>query len=123
VGVDDWPCEVSHDLDDVLPGVDAVMMLRVQTERMSGQFFPNAREYSRRYGLDDRRLATLADHAVVLHPGPINRGLEIGAAAADSPRSLILQQVSNGVAVRMAVLFLLLTGTRDRTGTEAGRGE
>jgi aspartate carbamoyltransferase catalytic subunit len=114
VGAGSWPCETSFDLDDALPDADAVMLLRVQTERMTGQFFPTAREYSRRYGLDGTRLRALKDHAAVLHPGPINRGLEISADAADGPRSLVLDQVSNGVAVRMAVLFLLLTGTDDR---------
>jgi aspartate carbamoyltransferase catalytic subunit len=114
VGVGSWPCQVSFDLDEVLPTADAVMMLRVQTERMTGQFFPTAREYARRYGLDAARVTALPGHAVVLHPGPVNRGLEISAEAADGPRSLILDQVSNGVAVRMAVLFLLLTGNEDR---------
>lgn len=114
IGIDAWPCAVSFDLDEVLPKADAVMMLRVQTERMTGQFFPTAREYARRYGLDGPRLAALPGHAAILHPGPVNRGLEISAEAADGPRSLILDQVSNGVAVRMAVLFLLLTGNEDR---------
>jgi aspartate carbamoyltransferase catalytic subunit len=110
LGAGSWPCAVSFDLDEVLPDADAVMLLRVQSERMTGQFFPTAREYTRRYGLDARRLRALKDHAAVLHPGPMNRGLEISAEAADGPRSLVLDQVSNGVAVRMAVLFLLLTG-------------
>jgi len=116
VGVETWPCEVSYHLDEVLAqGLDAVMMLRVQRERMSsagGGFFPSPLEYSRRYGLDARRLAALPSHAVVLHPGPMNRGLEISATAADSPRSVIVEQVANGVAVRMAVLYLLLAGGR-----------
>jgi aspartate carbamoyltransferase catalytic subunit len=116
VGAGSWPCEVSFDLDEALPEADAVMLLRVQTERMTGQFFPTAREYSRRYGLDGVRLRALKDHAVVMHPGPINRGLEISADAADGPRSLVLDQVSNGVAVRMAVLFLLLTGNESGDG-------
>ncbi len=115
VGVDGWPCRTSFDLDSSLAdGVDAVMMLRVQRERMTsagGGFFPSAREYSRRYGLDARRLAMLPDHAIVMHPGPMNRGLEITAEAADGVRSTIVEQVSNGVAVRMATLFLLLSGT------------
>ncbi|MDQ2624933.1 MAG: aspartate carbamoyltransferase catalytic subunit [Actinomycetota bacterium] len=116
VGVQEWPCEVSYHLDDVLAqGPDAVMMLRVQRERMNsagGGFFPGPLEYSRRYGLDARRLASLPSHCIVLHPGPMNRGLEISAAAADSPRSVIVEQVANGVAVRMAVLYLLLAGGR-----------
>ncbi|MGN6686209.1 MAG: aspartate carbamoyltransferase catalytic subunit, partial [Actinomycetales bacterium] len=84
VGVDTWPCETSYDLDAVLPKVDVVMMLRVQRERMNAAYFPSAREYSRRYGLDRRRLGLLPDHAIVMHPGPMNRGLEISAEAADS---------------------------------------
>jgi len=114
VGIGTWPCAVSYDLDAVLRGdlgdLDAVMMLRVQAERMTAAYFPSAREYSRRYGLDARRLATLPSHALVMHPGPMNRGLEISADAADSARSTIVEQVANGVAVRMAVLYLLLTG-------------
>ena len=86
------------------------MMLRVQRERMNASFFPSAREYSRRYGLDGRRLALLPDHAIVMHPGPMNRGLEIAAEAADCARSTIVEQVANGVSVRMAVLYLLLSG-------------
>jgi aspartate carbamoyltransferase catalytic subunit len=115
VGVDAWPAANSHDLDAVLAGdvigpPDAVMMLRVQAERMNAAFFPSAREYSRRYGLDAGRLARLPEHTIVMHPGPMNRGLEISAVAADSPRSTIVEQVSNGVAVRMAVLYQLLSG-------------
>ena len=111
VGVDAWPCRTSWDLDAVLPEVDAVMVLRVQRERMGGGgFFPSAQEYTRRFGLDGRRLRLLPEHALVMHPGPMNRGLEISAEAADSPRSTIVEQVSNGVAVRMATLYLLLAG-------------
>lgn len=111
VGVADWPVTVSHDLDAELPAADAVMMLRVQAERMNGGFFPSEREYSIRYGLSDRRQAMLPGHAVVMHPGPMLRGMEISFAAADSSQSAVLQQVSNGVHVRMAVLFHLLVGT------------
>jgi aspartate carbamoyltransferase catalytic subunit len=89
------------------------MMLRVQAERMNAAYFPSAREYSRRYGLDARRLSLLPPHAVVMHPGPMNRGLEISADAADSARSTVVEQVANGVAVRMAVLYLLLSGAPD----------
>ncbi|WP_299036563.1 aspartate carbamoyltransferase catalytic subunit [uncultured Pseudokineococcus sp.] len=111
VGVETWPCRTSWDLDAVLPEVDAVMVLRVQRERMGGGgFFPSAQEYARRFGLDGRRLRLLPEHALVMHPGPMNRGLEISAEAADSPRSTIVEQVSNGVAVRMAALYLLLAG-------------
>ena len=110
VGVEDWPCNVSFELDSVLPKSDVVMMLRVQRERMYGGFFPTTREYSRRYGLDARRMATLPDQAIVMHPGPMNRGVEIAAEVADSVRSTIVEQVANGVSVRMAVLYLLLGG-------------
>jgi aspartate carbamoyltransferase catalytic subunit len=110
VGVETWPCATSYDLDGVLPKSDVVMMLRVQRERMGAAYFPSAREYSRRYGLDAARLAALPDHAIVMHPGPMNRGLEISSAAADSPRSTVLAQVRNGVSIRMAALYLLLSG-------------
>jgi aspartate carbamoyltransferase catalytic subunit len=113
VGVDSWPVQTSYDLDSALDKCDVVMMLRVQRERMNASFFPSAREYSRRYGLDDRRYARLADHAIVMHPGPMNRGMEISANVADSTRSVIVEQVTNGVAVRMAVLYLLLSGKDD----------
>jgi aspartate carbamoyltransferase catalytic subunit len=110
VGVDTWPCATSYDLDGELAKSDVVMMLRVQRERMNAAFFPSSREYSRRYGLDARRLSLLPDHAIVMHPGPMNRGLEITADAADGERSTIVEQVANGVSVRMAVLYLLLSG-------------
>ena len=110
VGVDAWPVHTSYDLDGALDKCDAVMMLRVQSERMNAAFFPSAREYSRRYGLDERRFARLPEHAIVMHPGPMNRGMEISANVADSARSVIVEQVTNGVAVRMAVLYLLLSG-------------
>jgi aspartate carbamoyltransferase catalytic subunit len=107
-GVESLPVTVSHDLDAELPAVDAVMMLRVQAERMTGGFFPSSREYSIAYGLSERRLKLLPDHAVVLHPGPMLRGMEIASAVADSPASAITEQVRNGVHVRMAVLYHLL---------------
>ncbi len=109
VGVQTWPCEVSFDLDEALVGADAVMMLRVQTERMTAAYFPSVHEYSRRYGLDSARAARMPDHAVVLHPGPMNRGMEITAEVADGPRALIVDQVANGVSVRMAVLYHVLS--------------
>jgi aspartate carbamoyltransferase catalytic subunit len=115
-GVSTWPVTVSHDLDAELPGADAVLMLRVQAERMKGGFFPSAREYSVLYGLSEKRSARLPEHAVVLHPGPMLRGMEIASSVADSSQSAVLQQVSNGVHVRMAVLFHLLVGA----GTEVG---
>ena len=104
---------LSHDFDDVIPTVDAVMMLRVQRERMSGGYFPTAREYTVGYGLTRPRLETLLNanpDAVICHPGPMNRGLEIAADAADAASSLVLDQVSAGVAVRMSVLYHLLAG-------------
>ncbi|MBA4609266.1 aspartate carbamoyltransferase catalytic subunit [Aeromicrobium sp. Marseille-Q0843] len=113
VGVETWPVETSYDLDASLEKADAVMMLRVQRERMNASFFPSAREYSRRYGLDVARMNRLPDHALVLHPGPMNRGMEINADVADSDRSVIVEQVTNGVAVRMAVLYLLLGGATE----------
>jgi aspartate carbamoyltransferase catalytic subunit len=111
VGVTQWPCRVSYDLDAVLPGADVVMMLRVQRERMTAAYFPSAREYSRRYGLDAARVGLLPKHTIVMHPGPMNRGMEIAAEVADSERSVIVEQVANGVSVRMAVLYLLLGGS------------
>ena len=110
LAVGSWPCEVSYDLDSELPKSDVVMMLRVQQERMNAAYFPSVREYSRRYGLNVTRMARLPEHAIVMHPGPMNRGVEIAAEVADSPRSTIVEQVANGVTVRMAVLYLLLGG-------------
>jgi aspartate carbamoyltransferase catalytic subunit len=113
VGVGEWPCDVDYDLDHALAAQepDAVMMLRVQRERMSaagGGFFPSPGEYHASYGLDVQRFSRLPGHTVVMHPGPMNRGLEICAEAADSPRSVVVEQVANGVSVRMAALYLLL---------------
>ncbi|WP_107774530.1 aspartate carbamoyltransferase catalytic subunit [Nocardioides sediminis] len=102
--------ETSYDLDAVLPHADAVMMLRVQRERMSGGYFPSAREYTVGYGLTRDRLATLKPDAPICHPGPMNRGLEIAADAADAAQSVVLEQVSSGLAVRMSVLYHLLAG-------------
>ncbi|WP_114453085.1 aspartate carbamoyltransferase catalytic subunit [Halopolyspora algeriensis] len=109
-GVQHWGAEVRHELDPVLAGVDAVMMLRVQAERMHGGFFPSAREYSIAYGMNETRLGLLPEHAVVLHPGPMLRGMEIAPDVADSPRAAVNEQVRNGVHVRMAVLYHLLAG-------------
>ncbi|WP_172120077.1 aspartate carbamoyltransferase catalytic subunit [Actinomyces faecalis] len=113
VGMEGWPCEISYDLDATIEQVqpDAVMMLRVQRERMSaagGGYFPSPAEYSRSYGLDLARRSAMPEHAIVMHPGPMNRGLEITAEAADDPRSRVIEQVGNGVSVRMAALYLLL---------------
>ena len=110
VGVVDWNVKVSYDLDSTLKDIDVLMMLRVQSERMANSFFPSEREYSRGYGLDITRLNALNPNAIVMHPGPMNRGLEISAESADSHKSVVLAQVSNGVLVRMAVLYQLLGG-------------
>ena len=111
LAVGTWPCAVSYDLYTELPKSYVVMMLRVQQERMTAAYFPSVREYSRRYGLDAARMARLPEHAIVMHPGPMNRGVEIAAEVADSARSTIVEQVANGVTTRMAVLYLLLSGT------------
>lgn len=110
VGVETWPCTVSYDLDADVPFVDVVMMLRVQQERMTDFYFPNAREYSRYFGLNIDRMKVMKPGSIVMHPGPMNRGLEISAEVADSARSVITEQVTNGVSVRMAILYVLLTG-------------
>jgi aspartate carbamoyltransferase catalytic subunit len=110
VGVAGWGSRVVTHFDDVLPELDAVMMLRVQSERMNQAYFPSEREYRRLYGLDSKRMAALPPHAIVLHPGPMNRGMEITAEVADSTRSTVVEQVKNGVSVRMAVLYLLAGG-------------
>ena len=106
--VEGWPVKVSHDLDAVLPTVDVAYLLRMQRERMSSGLLPSLREYTACYGLTNRRVDLLSGGALVMHPGPMNRGVEIAAEVADLPRSVILDQVRNGVAVRMAVLYLLL---------------
>jgi aspartate carbamoyltransferase catalytic subunit len=112
-GIDAWPASVGYDLDDAIAAdPDVVMMLRIQAERMNAAFFPNTREYSREWGLDTERVERLRADTMVMHPGPMVRGLEISAAAADSPRSTVLEQVANGVSIRMAVLYLLLANDR-----------
>jgi len=116
VGIENWNGEYSYNLDDVLPTVDAVMMLRVQQERMHDAYFPTAREYSRNFGLNAQRLKRMQKHALVLHPGPMNRGMEITAEVADSKNSVVIEQVANGVSVRMAVLYLLLGGSNSEKG-------
>jgi len=108
-----WPVEVSHDLDDVLTELDAVYLLRVQAERGGTSVFPSLPEYRQRFGMTRRRFARLKPDTAVLHPGPMIRGVEIDQEVADDPRCLVLDQVANGVAVRMAVLFQLLGGERD----------
>jgi aspartate carbamoyltransferase catalytic subunit len=123
--VSDWPVRIVYDLDEAIAaGPDALMMLRIQLERMNAAYFPTEREYSRRWGLDARRSTALPAGSIVLHPGPMNRGLEISAEAADSPRSTVLEQVANGVSVRMAVLYLLLAGERpEREQSMRAEGE
>jgi len=114
-GAETWPANIRYDLDAAIAEVspDVVMMLRIQSERMNAAFFPNPREYARVWGLDDERLARLRPDSIVMHPGPMNRGLEISSRAADSVQSTVIEQVANGVSVRMAVLYLLLSGDRE----------
>ena len=114
-GSREWPVTVRHSLDEAIreDQPDVVMMLRIQSERMHAAYFPNEREYARNWGLDDVRLGSLPEHALIMHPGPMNRGLEISSAAADSERSTVLEQVANGVSVRMAALYLLLSGEKE----------
>jgi aspartate carbamoyltransferase catalytic subunit len=113
LGIESWPGQISYDLDEVIASVDAIMMLRIQLERMSEMYFPNAREYSRYFGLNSDRIRAMKAEAIVMHPGPMNRGLEITADAADGARSVIVEQVSNGVSIRMAILYLLLAGNQE----------
>ena len=112
VGISDWPVEPSFSLDDAIADCDVVMMLRIQLERMNSAYFPNEREYSRNYGLTKNRINALKNNAIIMHPGPMNRGLEISAECADDVKSVIVDQVKNGVAMRMAVLYHLLGGAR-----------
>jgi aspartate carbamoyltransferase catalytic subunit len=117
--VDRWGCEIYHDMREGIAGADIVMMLRLQLERMDGAFVPSAREYFRFHGLDHAKLALAAPHVKVMHPGPMNRGIEIDSEVADDPRvSLIVDQVESGVAVRMAVLEALASH-----GANAGEGD
>jgi aspartate carbamoyltransferase catalytic subunit len=114
LGIGDWPVTVGYDLDAAIASKpDVVMMLRIQGERMNAAFFPSQREYARQWGLDDERLSRLPAGSLVMHPGPMNRGLEISTKAADSVQSTVLEQVANGVSIRMAVLYLLLSGTAE----------
>jgi aspartate carbamoyltransferase catalytic subunit len=109
VGIEEMG-EVTYDVDGAVEGADAIMMLRIQRERMTGGFFPTTREFHIRFGLTEERVKRAKKDVVILHPGPINRGVEIASEVADGPYSVILDQVTNGVAVRMAVLYLLLGG-------------
>ena len=119
VGVENWPVSITFNFDEIIETVDVVMMLRVQLERMTEMFFPNAREYSRYFGLNADRLRRMKQNSILMHPGPMNRGLEITADSADSARSVIVEQVTNGVNVRMAILYLLLAGTSQGEGVPA----
>ncbi|HVT77513.1 MAG TPA: aspartate carbamoyltransferase, partial [Acidimicrobiales bacterium] len=106
--LDDWPVDVTTNLDGALDEADVVYLLRIQQERMDQALLPSLREYSQSYGLDAKRAARLKPGALILHPGPMNRGVEIAADVADAPNAVITEQVANGVSVRMAVLYLLL---------------
>ena len=111
--VDSWGVEVSSDLDALLPKLDVVYLLRVQTERQREQFFPTLREYATHWGLDRRRVEMMKAEALIMHPGPINRGVEIASDLADHTRSIIAEQVTNGIAVRAALLYLMLGGQHE----------
>jgi aspartate carbamoyltransferase catalytic subunit len=106
-----WGAAVSYELDSVLPKADVCYMLRVQRERQRRQFFPSVREYSRLFGLSRERVGALPEGAMIMHPGPMNRGVEIASDVADLPQSVITEQVTNGIAVRMSLLYLMLGGT------------
>lgn len=111
--VEAWPVKVSYNFNAVLPTVDAVIMLRIQQERMSDLYFPSEREYSTLFGIDAERLALTKQGSILMHPGPMNRGLEISAEAADSPQSVVVEQVANGVSIRMAILYLFIAGSQE----------
>ena len=111
--VEDWPVTVSYDFNAVLPHIDAVIMLRIQQERMSDLYFPSEREYSTLFGIDAQRLALTKPGTILMHPGPMNRGLEISAEAADSAQSVVVEQVANGVSIRMAILYLFIAGSQE----------
>ncbi|HEX9823564.1 MAG TPA: aspartate carbamoyltransferase catalytic subunit [Actinomycetota bacterium] len=115
-----WGADVSYDLDPVLPKLDVCYMLRIQRERQEEQFFPSVREYALRYGLDRKRVDQLPEGALIMHPGPMNRGVEIASEVADLPRALMTDQVTNGIAVRMALLYLILGGTGTAASSEGG---
>lgn len=111
--VEAWPVKVSYNFNAVLPTVDALIMLRIQQERMSDLYFPSEREYSTLFGIDAERLAMTKQGSILMHPGPMNRGLEISAEAADSPQSVVVEQVANGVSIRMAILYLFIAGSQE----------
>lgn len=111
--VEAWPVKISYDFNAVLSTVDAVIMLRIQQERMSDLYFPSEREYSTLFGIDSERLALTKSGSILMHPGPMNRGLEISAEAADSEQSVVVEQVANGVSIRMAILYLFIAGSQE----------
>lgn len=111
--VEQWPVRVSYNFNEVLPTVDAVIMLRIQQERMSDLYFPSEREYSTLFGIDAERLALTKKGSILMHPGPMNRGLEISAEVADSEQSVVVEQVANGVSIRMAILYLFIAGIQE----------
>jgi aspartate carbamoyltransferase catalytic subunit len=111
--VERWPVTISYDFDSVVPTVDAIIMLRIQQERMSDLYFPSEREYSNLFGIDAERLARSKTGSILMHPGPMNRGLEISAEAADSAQSVVIEQVANGVSIRMAILYLFIAGNQE----------
>jgi aspartate carbamoyltransferase catalytic subunit len=117
-GIESLGVSVAAGMDEALDGADVVMMLRIQKERQKGFFFPTEREYARVYGLNAKKLGLAKPDAVVMHPGPINRGLEIAPDVADGPHAIILDQVENGVAVRMAILYLIVTGGSRHVDTD-----
>jgi aspartate carbamoyltransferase catalytic subunit len=108
-----WPVKISYDFNSVLPHMDAIIMLRIQQERMSDLYFPSEREYSSLFGIDADRLKMTKLNSILMHPGPMNRGLEISAEAADSPQSVVVEQVANGVSIRMAILYLFIAGNQE----------
>jgi aspartate carbamoyltransferase catalytic subunit len=114
-----WGVATSFDLDGTLPKLDVCYVLRVQRERQRLEYFPSVREYARLFGLTRARVASLPDDALVMHPGPMNRGVEIDSDVADLPRSMIEEQVTNGIAVRMALLYLLLGAAGEQEATDA----
>jgi aspartate carbamoyltransferase catalytic subunit len=113
-----WGAKISYNLDDVLGDLDVCYLLRVQKERQTEQLFPSMREYAAIWGLDSRRVAKMKPEALIMHPGPMNRGVEIAADVSELPRSIILDQVSNGLAVRMSLLYLMLGGPAEGEVTE-----
>lgn len=112
-GIASLGCAVTYDMKKAIKDADVIMMLRIQLERQNEAYFPSIREYSRLYGLDDEKLKNAKSGALIMHPGPVNRGVEISSATADGANSLILEQVTNGVAVRMAMFYLLLGGPKE----------